>query len=153
MMQEPLVASPAQFFPRRHGEPVVTRQRLIIARNKGDRVVVGGKEHPSAETMFGRQVDEEVNLSAIVLRWPRYVAANVPRGGRHKMSTLLDDPNRNSTTTQTAHHTEPPIVRTHDQSTGGCGENPWAKIPGPWHPPQRGRPSHRSLGIALTPRL
>src|SRR5207249_10322172 len=79
-----------------------------------------------------------------------YVAANVPRGGRHKMSTLLDDPNRNSTTTQTAHHTQPPIVRTHDQSTGGCGKNAGAKIRGPCHLRKSGCRRHRSLGVAVT---
>src|SRR5467141_970908 len=129
-MQQPLVAGPAKFLPRRHRKPIVTRQRLIIARNQSDSVVVGGKKHPPVKIMFVRQVQEEVDLSAFVLGWPGYVAANVSGGCCHKMSTLLDDPNRNSTTTEAAYHAEAPVVRTHDQRAGGSGLDAGAKIRG-----------------------
>ena len=101
-VQEPLVAGPTQLFPRRYGEPIVTRQRLIVARNQRDSVVVGGKEHPPIKIIFGRQVQEKVNLSLFFLGWPGNVAANISGGCCHKMSTLLDHPNRNSATTQAA---------------------------------------------------
>src|SRR6059058_5690219 len=129
-MQEPLVAGPAQFFPRRHREAIMTRQRFVIARNQRDSVVVGGKQCPTLKIMFGRQIDEEVNLPAFVLAWPPYVAADISRGCRHKMSTLLDDPNRNAATTQATHHTEAAVVRTHDQRTGGSGVDVSPKIRG-----------------------
>src|SRR6266513_382151 len=127
-VQQALVAGPAQLFPRRHGEPIVTRQRLIVARNQSDSIVVGGNEHPPVKIVFVRQVQEEVNLSAFVLGWPGNVAANVSGSCGHKMSALLDDPNRNSTTTEAADHAEAPVVRTHDQRAAGSGLDAGAKI-------------------------
>src|SRR6266481_2410910 len=98
-VQQQPVAGPAKFLPRRHRKPIGTGQRFIIARNQRDSAVIGGEEHPPVKIIFVRQVQEEVDLSAFVLGWPGYVAANVSGGCCHKMSTLLDDPNRNSTTT------------------------------------------------------
>jgi hypothetical protein len=70
--------------------------------------------------MCGAKGQEEVDFSMIVPARPWQSSANIPRGSCDQMTTLIDDPDWNPSSSQTPYNAEGSIVRTHDQGTAGA---------------------------------
>ena len=124
LMEQALVTSPAQFFPRWHCQPIPSPQLFVIAGYYGNGVVVRGEKHPSAELMTCTKIQKEVDFFTIVAIGPWHRAASIAGGSCHEMTALFDNPNRDSATAQASHHPESSIIRSHNDGTAETGGVP-----------------------------
>jgi hypothetical protein len=89
-----------------------------MAGDQGNRVVVGGKKHPSVESMFAAEVHENVNSSSVITLRPGDSTANVARRGCDQMPALSDNPDGYAPTSQTASHAQGTVISAHQQRAG-----------------------------------
>ena len=116
---EPLVVGGAQRLPRRGGHAVGAGQRVSVPGDQRGFLVVCRDQHPVAQSLAIRQIEQVVDPAAVVAGCrPAQPALRVARGLCQRMLIAADDAHANAASPQAAHDRQRPVAGSSDESPG-----------------------------------